>query len=54
MLVAEYRASQLPPANKSIKFVPAVGLHRTPCTGRRLSSRYVVNPEHTKEIGLHG
>lgn len=26
--------------NKSIKFVPAVGLHRTPLSGRRLSSRY--------------
>ena len=27
------------PINKSIKFVPAVGLHRTPLSGRRLSSR---------------
>src|SRR5690554_832714 len=29
------------PINKSIKFVPACGLHRTPLSGRRLSLRYV-------------
>ncbi|SFM15687.1 hypothetical protein SAMN04487868_1443 [Marinobacter salarius] len=42
------------PCNKSIKFVPAFGLHRTPLSGRRLFQRYVVNFRHTKEIGLHG
>src|SRR5690554_4272258 len=31
--------------NKSIKFVPAVGLHRTSLSGRRLSSRYVSERE---------
>ncbi len=28
------------PCNKSIKFVPAFGLHRTPLSGRRLFQRY--------------
>ena len=29
------------PCNKSIKFVPAFGLHRTPLSGRRLFQRYM-------------
>ena len=30
------------PCNKSIKFVPAFGLHRTPLSGRRLFQRYAL------------
>ncbi len=33
------------PFNKSLKFVPAFGLHRTPLSGRRLAKRYVSKGE---------
>jgi len=39
MLVAREWSSKLPPANQSLKYVPAFGLHRTPLSGRRLASR---------------
>ncbi len=39
------------PCNKSIKFVPAFGLHRTPLSGRRLFQRYTQGMfiDHGKE-----
>mgnify|MGYP005814993301 CR=1 FL=1 len=39
MLVAREWSSKLPPANQSLKYVPAFGLHRTPLSGRRLAKR---------------
>lgn len=36
VLFARDQVTQLPPANQSLKYVPAFGLHRTPLAGRRL------------------
>ncbi|WP_110014215.1 hypothetical protein [Idiomarina] len=44
MLVAREWSSELPPANQSLKFVPGLtAVHRTPLSGRRLASRYVLD-----------
>ncbi len=38
------------PCNKSIKFVPAFGLHRTPLSGRRLFQRVCRAWHRTREV----